>query len=132
MASHWSSVRYPGRGGFQEGLRQVHARAQAAGVHRGVDQRRRGGRRVAVPGQQLGCPGQELDHLPVLRSGGGLGQPRVPRLIKLLQLRGGECRGHGDVVAGQQFPRLGMRVRSVACRPGSQHVPELGPQRGQH
>ena len=57
----------PGRGCFQEGLRQRRSHAQAAGIHRRVDQRRRGGRRVAVPGQQLGRPGQELDDLPVLR-----------------------------------------------------------------
>ena len=55
----------PRRGGFQERLRQARPHAQAAGIHRGIDQRRRGGRGVAVPGQQLRRPGQELDHLPV-------------------------------------------------------------------
>ena len=121
----------PGRGCFQEGLRQADPHAQAAGIHRRVDQRRRGGRRVAVPGQQLGRPGQELDDLPVLRRRGGLGQPRVPRLAELLQLRCGERGGHGDVVAGQQLPRLGMRI-GAARRAGGQAVPELRPQRGQH
>ena len=62
---------------------------------------------------------------------GGLGQPRVSRLAEPLQLRGGERGGHGDVVAGQQLPRLGMRV-GAARRAGGQAVPELRPQRGQH
>ena len=106
----------PGRGGFQEGLRQADPHAQAAGIHRRVDQRRRGGRRVAVPGQQLRRPGQELDHLPVPRRRGGQGQPRIPRLAELLQLRSGERGGHGDVMAGQQLPRLGVRVGAAAGR----------------
>ena len=48
-----------------------------------------------------------------------------------LQLRCGERGGHGDVVAGQQLPRLGVRV-GAARRAGGQAVPELRPQRGQH
>ena len=68
---------------------------------------------------------------PSCAAGGGLGQPRVPRLAELLQLRCGERGGHGDVVAGQQLPRLGMRV-GAARRAGGQGVPELRPQRGQH
>ncbi len=63
--------------------------AQAAGVHRGVDQRLGGGRGVAVAGEQLGHPGQVLGHLPVAGAGGGRGQPRVCgcRLLQVLQLR---------------------------------------------
>jgi len=55
------------RGGFQEGLRQARSHAQAASIHRHADQRRRDGRGIAVPGQQLWRPGQELDHRPVWR-----------------------------------------------------------------
>jgi hypothetical protein len=58
-----------------------------------VDQRRRGGRRVPVPGQQFRRPGQELDDLPILRPSGGLGQPRVPRLAEPPELRSGERGG---------------------------------------
>ena len=100
----------PGRGGFQEGLRQARARAQAAGIHRGVDQRRCGGRGVAVPGQQLRRPGQELDHLPVARRPGRQHQPRVCRFGELAHLRRGERGGHGDVVPGQELPRLGVPI----------------------
>ena len=121
----------PRRGGFQEGLRQARSHAQAAGIHRGVDQRRRGGRGVAVPGQQLRRPGQELDHLPVRRRPGRQHQPRVCRPGELAHLRRGERGGHGDVVPGQQLPRLGVPV-VTAGRAGGQGVPELGPQRGQH
>ena len=121
----------PRRGGFQEGLRQGRAHAQAAGIHRGVDQRRRGGRGVAVPGQQLRRPGQELDHRPVRRRPGRQRQPRVRRPGELAHLRRGERGGHGDVVPGQQLPRLGVRV-VTAGRAGGQGVPEPGPQGGQH
>ena len=106
----FGAAQVPGGGCFQEGLRQGRSHAQAARIHRRVDQRRRGGRCVAVPGQQFRCPGQELDHLPVPRPGGGLGQPRILRLAEPLQLRSGERGGHGDVMAGQQLPRLGVRV----------------------
>ncbi len=117
----------PGRGCFQEGLRQRRSHAQAAGIHRRVDQRRRGERGVTIPGQQLRRPGQELGHLPVLRPRGGLGQPRVPRLAEPLHLRRGEHGRHGDVVAVQQLPRLGMRIGGVAWRAGGQAIPELRP-----
>jgi hypothetical protein len=43
-------------------------------------------------GQQLRRPGQELDHLPVLCSRGGQGQPGVRRPAELLQLRRGKTR----------------------------------------
>ena len=122
----------PGRGGFQEGLRQRRSHTQAAGIHRRVDQRRRSGRRVPVPGQQLRRTGQELDHLPVVRPRGGLGQPRVPRFVKPLKLCCGERGGHGDVPACQQLPRLGMGIGAAGCRAGGQAIPELGPQRGQY
>ena len=59
------------------------------------------------------------------------GQPRVSRLGELAHLRRGERGGHGDVVAGQQLPRLGVPVLA-AGRAGGQRVPVLGPQRGQH
>ena len=121
-----------GCGCFQEVPRQSDARAQAASVHCRADQRRRSRRRVAVPGQQLGYTGQELDHLPVLRGRGGLGQPGISRLAELLQLLLGERGGHGDVVTGQQLPRLSMRIRVILGRPEGQGVPEPGPQRGQH
>ena len=62
---------------------------------------------------------------------GGLDQPCVPRLAEPLQLRRGERGGHGDVVAGQQLPRLGMRI-GAARRADGQAIPELRPQRGQH
>jgi len=81
--------------------------------------------------QQLGCPGQELDDLPVLRRRGGLGQPRIPCLAEPLQLRGGEHGRHGDIPADQQVPRLGVRI-GAADRTGGQAVPELRPERGQH
>ena len=54
-----------------------------------------------------------------------------PASIELLQLRCGERGGHGDVVAGQQLPRLGVRI-VAARRAGGQAVPELRPERGQH
>ena len=91
----------PGRGRLQEDLLQAGRHAQAAGVHRRADQRRRGGRRVAVPGQQLRRPRQELDHRPVRRQPGRQHQPRVPRPGQLAHLRGRERGRHGDVVAGQ-------------------------------
>jgi hypothetical protein len=120
----------PGRGCFQEGARQVGAHPHAAGIHRCVDQRRCSRLRVPVPGQQLRHPGQELDDLPILRPG-GLGQARVPRIAEPLQLRGGERGRHGNVPAGQQLPRLGMRI-GAARRAGGQVIPELRPERGQH
>ena len=119
------------RGGFQEGLRQVRSRAQAAGIHRGVDQRRRGGRRVAVPGQQLRRPRQELDHLPVARRPGRQHHPRVARPGELAHLRRGERGGHGDVVPGQQLPRLRVRIVTVG-RAGGQGMPEPRPHGGQY
>ena len=118
-------------GGFQEGLRQICAHAQAAGIHCRVDERSGGGRGVAVPGQQLRRPGQELDHLPVRRRPGRQHQPRVARLGELAHLRRGERSGHGDVVPGQQLPRLSVLV-VPAGRAGDQGVPELGPHGGQH
>ena len=121
----------PRRGGFQEGLRQARSHAQAAGIHRGVDQRPGGGRGVAVPGQQLRRPGQELDHLPVACRPGRQHQPRVCRPGELAHLRRGERGGHGDVVPGQQVPRLRVPVLTVG-RAGGQGVPELGPHGGQH
>ena len=100
----------PGRGLFQERLRQIDAHAKAAGIHRRVDQRHHDGRRVTVPGQQFGHPGQELGQLPVVRPRGRQAQPDIPRLAGPLQLRFSERGGQGDVVTGQQLPRLGMRV----------------------
>jgi hypothetical protein len=121
----------PGRGGFQERARQADPHAQAAGIHRRADQRGGSGRRVPVPGQQLRCPGQELDHLPVPRCCGCQGQPGVSGLGELAHLLCGERGGHADVAAGQQLPRLRMRV-GAAARAAGQGVPVLGPQRGQH
>jgi len=86
---------------------------------------------LRVPSQQFRRPGQELDHLPVLRGSGRQRHPRVARLGELAHLRRGERGGHGDVVPGQQFPRLGVPV-ITAGRAGGQGVPELGPHGGQH
>ena len=64
---------------------------------------------VAVPGQQLRRPGQELDHLPVRRRTGRQRHPHICRLGELAHLRRGERGGHDDVVPGQQLPRLSVR-----------------------
>ena len=50
---------------------------------------------------------------------------------ELAHLRRGERGGHGDVVPGQQLPRLGVPV-VTAGRAGGQGVPEPGPHGGQH
>jgi hypothetical protein len=97
----------------------------------GVDQRRRGGRGVAVPGQQLRRPGQELDHLPVARRPGRQHHPRVGGLGELAHLLRGERGRHGDVAPGQQLPRLGVPVLTGG-RAGGQGVPELRPHGAQH
>jgi hypothetical protein len=94
-----------GRGCFQERPRQADPHAQAAAIHRRVDERRRGGRGLPVAGQQLGSPGQELDRLPVLRPGGSLSQPCVPRLAESLQT--GRCRRPGG---RSGCPRTGATV----------------------
>ncbi len=54
-----------GRRGFQESIGQGRTHAQAAAVHRRMNQRLCGGRGVAVEGQQFRHPGQELDDLPI-------------------------------------------------------------------
>ena len=118
------------RGGFQERLRQARSHPQPAGIHRRLDHRLGGGRGVAVPGQQLRRPGQELDHLPIRRRPGRQRHPRVCCPGELAHLHRGERGGHGDVVPGQQFPRLGMRI-GAAGRAGGQGVPKLGPHGGQ-
>jgi hypothetical protein len=100
-AGHGGGVgQVSGRGCFQEGLRQADSHAQAARIHRRIDQRPGGGQCVAVTGQQLGCPGQELDNLPVLRGRSSLGQPCVLCLAEPPQLVRGERSRHGDIPAG--------------------------------
>ena len=86
------------------------AHAQAAGVHRRVDQRPRGGRGVAVPGQQLRRPGQELGHPAVL---GALRRPRPARIRRPAQLpQSAEVKAAGT---GMSCPASSSR----ACACGS-------------
>jgi len=87
--------------------------------------------RVTIPGQQLRRPGQELDHCPVRRGPGRQRHPHVCCPGELVQLRRCERGGHGDVVPGQQLPRLGVPILT-AGRAGGQRVPELWPHGGQH
>ncbi len=67
----------PGSARFEERMRQRLSHAEAAGIHRRMNQRSCGGRCVPVPGQQLWRPGQELGHLPILGACGGRVQTGV-------------------------------------------------------
>ena len=78
-----------------------------------------------------GAPARNWITCPVRRRPGRQRHPRVCCLGELAHLRRGERGGHGDVVPGQQLPRLGVPVLT-AGRAGGQGVPELGPHGGQH
>lgn len=120
-----------GGGGLEQREREMRAAAEAPGVDRGLDQGRGGRRGFLVAVEENGDPGQVLGDLPVGRAARGLGKARVGRggLGQAGQVRGGERGREVDPVAGEEFPRVFVRIPAVALggRRG-EDVPVLRPE----
>ncbi|MET9127002.1 helix-turn-helix domain-containing protein [Streptomyces sp. NPDC004528] len=126
-----------GGGVGEECLWEVEAHAEAAGVHRHLQQCAGGGLAgLFVAAQEFGGSGQILrDPTGVLAAGEGVGQQTIT--LRGQGHRGGQRRGVERVgnahrVAGQQFPRPAVRISHVRFRQGGVVVGVLGPQRAQH
>ena len=130
-ASHWASVRYPGAAASRKACgRPAPMPRRRASIAASISALAAGGA-LRYRASSSGAPARNWITCPVRRRPGRQRQPRICRPGELAHLRRGERGGHGDVVPGQQLPRLRVRVLP-AGRAGGQGVPVLGPQRGQH
>ncbi|GLV88430.1 hypothetical protein Slala03_81190 [Streptomyces lavendulae subsp. lavendulae] len=125
-----------GGGVGEEGLGEVEADTEAAGVHRHFQYRCGGRGRVSVAVEEFGGAGEVLGDPPAsARTAEGVGEKPVPALGE--SGRGGQRRsierlGNGQHAAGQQLPYPAVRIfpsrRGQGCVPGG----VLGPERAQH
>ena len=79
-----------------------------------------------------GAPARNWITCPVRRRPGRQHHPRVCCPGELAHLRRGERGGHGDVVPGQQLPRLRVRVGAPPAGRAVRVSQNRGPQGGQH
>ncbi|PVC80407.1 hypothetical protein DBP19_36790 [Streptomyces sp. CS090A] len=107
--------------------RDMEAGAEAAGVHRGMDEGQGGAPSCVVPLHQDRCPGQVLGDLPIICALDGLHKPGVGIIggVEAGQVGRGEGVRHIDLVPAEQFAGAGVPIGS------GEGVPVFGPQGAQ-
>ena len=126
-----SSVRYPGAAASRKACgRPAPMPRRRASIAASISAAAAGGA-LRYRASSSGAPARNWITCPVRAPAGPPAPSARRRPGELAHLRRGERGGHGDVVPGQQLPRLRVPV-VPAGRAGGQGVPELRPQGGQH